>query len=171
MPDQQASGVQPRASSSGGRPRVAGLPAVPRCRAPRPAPVAWSSHRCRADPTVRRRRIRILPAAFAGSAAFAGCQGTASGLPLQVSAFGTPQTSVAYRTVNGGEWDAAYDIWFDSSADPAGQNNGAELMIWGNHRGAPQPAGQKIGTANGTRLQIWDCYGSGTQPNPVWSLR
>jgi endoglucanase len=27
------------------------------------------------------------------------------------------------------------------------------------------------GTANGTRVQIWDCYGSGTQPNQVWSLR
>ncbi|MFC9331271.1 RICIN domain-containing protein [Kitasatospora sp. NPDC057015] len=93
---------------------------------------------------------------------YAGCHYTnctsGSGLPLQVSAFGTPQTSVSYRTVNGGEWDAAYDIWFDSSANPAGQNNGAELMIWGNHRGAPQPAGQKIGTANlaGAGWDVWE---------------
>ncbi|GAB3831411.1 hypothetical protein GCM10027610_021500 [Dactylosporangium cerinum] len=28
------------------------------------------------------------------------------------------------------------------------------------------------GTANGTGLQIWDCYGGpGTQSNQVWSLR
>ncbi|MET9616476.1 hypothetical protein [Kitasatospora indigofera] len=25
--------------------------------------------------------------------------------------------------------------------------------------------------SRGTRLQIWDCYGSGTQPDQVWSLR
>ncbi|MEV8096916.1 RICIN domain-containing protein [Kitasatospora sp. NPDC085879] len=93
---------------------------------------------------------------------YAGCHytncTTGSGLPLQVSAFGNPQTSVAYRTIGSGEWDAAYDIWFDSSPNPSGQNNGAELMIWGNHRGAPQPAGQKIGTADlaGATWDVWE---------------
>ncbi|GAA1073065.1 MULTISPECIES: RICIN domain-containing protein [Kitasatospora] len=93
---------------------------------------------------------------------YAGCHytncTTGSGLPLQVSAFGNPQTSVGYRTIGSGEWDAAYDIWFDSSPNPSGQNNGAELMIWGNHRGAPQPAGQKVGTANlaGAAWDVWE---------------
>ncbi|MET8032025.1 ricin-type beta-trefoil lectin domain protein [Streptomyces sp. NBC_01558] len=28
------------------------------------------------------------------------------------------------------------------------------------------------GTAAGTRIQIWDCYGGGgTRPNQVWSIR
>jgi endoglucanase len=93
---------------------------------------------------------------------YAGCHYTncssGSGLPLQVSAFGNPQTSVAYRTVGTGAYDAAYDIWFDSSPNPSGQNNGAELMIWGSHLGAPQPAGQKIGTAYlaGAGWDVWE---------------
>lgn len=26
------------------------------------------------------------------------------------------------------------------------------------------------GTGNGTRIQIWDCYGGGTQANQVWTV-
>ncbi|SEN35640.1 RICIN domain-containing protein [Actinacidiphila rubida] len=99
------------------------------------------------------------PAAY--PSIYAGCHygncSTGSGLPLQVSAFGNPESTVAYHT-SGGSWDAAYDIWFDSSPNPAGQNNGAELMIWGSHAGAPQPAGGKVGTANleGATWDVWE---------------
>lgn len=99
------------------------------------------------------------PAAY--PSVYAGCHygncTSGSGLPLQVSAFGNPQSTVAYHT-SGGAWDAAYDIWFDTSPSPAGQNNGAELMIWGSHAGAPQPAGSKIGTANlaGATWDVWE---------------
>ncbi|MEE4543345.1 RICIN domain-containing protein [Streptomyces sp. V4-01] len=99
------------------------------------------------------------PAAY--PSIYAGCHygncSSGSGLPLQVSAFGNPETTVAYHTA-GGAWDAAYDIWFDSSPSPAGQNNGAELMIWGSHAGAPQPAGGKVGTANlaGATWDVWE---------------
>ncbi|MGA5651690.1 RICIN domain-containing protein [Streptomyces seoulensis] len=92
---------------------------------------------------------------------YAGCHygncTSGSGLPLKVGDFGNPQTTVAYHTA-GGSWDAAYDIWFDSGPSPAGQNNGAELMIWGNHAGPPQPAGSKIGTANlaGATWDVWE---------------
>ncbi|MER7930783.1 MULTISPECIES: RICIN domain-containing protein [unclassified Streptomyces] len=99
------------------------------------------------------------PAAY--PSVYAGCHytncSTGSGLPLQVSAFGNPQTTVAYHTA-GGSWDAAYDIWFDTSPNPSGQNNGAELMIWGSHAGPPQPAGAKVGTATfeGATWDVWE---------------
>ncbi|HYS39689.1 MAG TPA: glycoside hydrolase, partial [Pseudonocardiaceae bacterium] len=80
---------------------------------------------------------------------FAGCHYTAcssnSGLPKQVSAFNNPRSSVNFNTASG-QWDAAYDIWFDTNPNPSGQNNGEELMIWANHAGAPRPAGNQIAT-------------------------
>lgn len=99
------------------------------------------------------------PAAY--PSIYAGCHygncSTNSGLPVQVSAFRDPRSTVAYRTA-GGSWDAAYDIWLDSSPNPAGQNNGAEIMIWGAHSGPPQPAGSRIGTAQlgGAGYDVWE---------------
>ncbi|QMU76662.1 glycoside hydrolase [Streptacidiphilus sp. PB12-B1b] len=92
---------------------------------------------------------------------YAGCHYGActsnSGMPLQVSAFQDPQTSVSFNTVNSGTWDASYDVWFDTSPDPSGQNNGAELMIWGNHLGGSNPVGSKVGTAD-LAGAVWDVW-------------
>lgn len=91
---------------------------------------------------------------------YAGCHygncSTGSGLPLQVSGFGTVSSSVDYRTA-GGSWNAAYDLWFDPNPNQSGQNTGAELMIWGSHQGPPQPIGSRVGTANlaGTGWDVW----------------
>lgn len=99
------------------------------------------------------------PAAY--PSIYAGCHygncSTGSGLPLQVSAFGNPQSSVNFNTASG-QWDASYDIWFDTQPNPSGQNDGEELMIWANHAGAPEPAGSQIGTANieGATWQVWE---------------
>ncbi|MYT68129.1 MULTISPECIES: ricin-type beta-trefoil lectin domain protein [unclassified Streptomyces] len=98
------------------------------------------------------------PAAY--PSVYAGCHygncSANSGLPLQVSAFRDPRSTVTYRTA-GGSWDAAYDIWLDSSPNPVGQNNGAEIMIWGAHAGPPQPAGSKVATAQigGAGYDVW----------------
>ncbi len=98
------------------------------------------------------------PAAY--PSIYAGCHygycSTGSGLPLQVSAFGNPHSTVSYATT-AGQWDAAYDIWYDPTPNPPGQNTGAEVMIWGSHSGAPQPVGQKVATANlaGATWDVW----------------
>jgi hypothetical protein len=99
------------------------------------------------------------PAAY--PSIYAGCHygncSANSGLPLQVSQFGNPQSSVAFNTTPG-QWDASYDIWFDTQPNPSGQNDGEELMIWANHSGAPEPAGSQIGTANieGVTWDVWE---------------
>jgi hypothetical protein len=93
-------------------------------------------------------------------AIYAGCHygncSSGSGLPLQVNRFGSLPSSVAYSTT-GGYWDAAYDLWFDPNPNQAGQNTGAELMIWGSHQGPPQPIGSKVGTASlaGANWDVW----------------
>jgi hypothetical protein len=92
---------------------------------------------------------------------YAGCHyrncSAGSGLPLQISAFGNPRTTVRYHTT-GGQWDAAYDIWFDPTPNPAGQNHGTEIMIWGSHAGAPQPVGSRIATVSlaGATWDVWN---------------
>ncbi|MEY9892676.1 hypothetical protein ABIA31_006354 [Catenulispora sp. MAP5-51] len=99
------------------------------------------------------------PAAY--PSIYAGCHygncSTNSGLPLQVSAFGNPQSSVNFNTA-AGQWDSSYDIWFDTQPNPSGQNDGEELMIWANHAGAPRPAGSQVGTAviEGATWDVWE---------------
>jgi endoglucanase len=99
------------------------------------------------------------PAAY--PSIYAGCHygncTTGSGLPLQVRQFRDVRSGVAIRTPDDGQWNAAYDLWFDPTPDPTGQNLGAELMIWLDHRGAPQPVGAKVATV---RLEhgTWDVW-------------
>ncbi|MER8188273.1 ricin-type beta-trefoil lectin domain protein [Kitasatospora sp. NPDC094015] len=98
------------------------------------------------------------PAAY--PSIYAGCHygncSTGNGLPLQVSAFGNPRTSVDFSTADG-QWDAAYDLWFDTGAHPSGQNNGEEMMIWANHSGPPSPFGSKVATVRieGADWDVW----------------
>ena len=99
------------------------------------------------------------PAAY--PAVYMGCHygacSTGSPFPKQVSALKTVTSSVGISVPTTGAWDAAYDIWYDPTARTNGQNTGAELMIWVNHLGAPQPGGSKIGTATlaGATWDVW----------------
>lgn len=104
---------------------------------------------------------------------YAGCHygncSSNSGLPLRVSSFGNTRSSVNFTTA-AGQWDAAYDIWFDTQPNPSGQNDGEELMIWANHAGAPQPAGQQVGTVNieGATWAVWE--GRATNAGISWNV-
>jgi hypothetical protein len=103
---------------------------------------------------------------------YAGCHygacSTGNGLPLQISAFGNPTTAVSYHTT-AGQWDAAYDIWFDPTPNPAGQNHGTEIMIWGSHAGAPQPVGSRIGTAS-LAGATWDVWSGNLCGDGCWNV-
>ncbi len=80
--------------------------------------------------------------------------------PIQASsaAFGGVSTSVGMSYPGSGQWDAAYDIWFDPTARRDGQNTGAEIMVWLNHAGAPQPVGSRVATASlaGGTWDVWE---------------
>lgn len=92
---------------------------------------------------------------------YAGCHygncTTGSGLPVRVRDFGNPRATFNISTPNSGDWDAAFDLWFDASASPPGQNHGAELMIWTSHRGRPQPIGSRVASVNleGGTWDVW----------------
>jgi glycosyl hydrolase family 12 len=82
-----------------------------------------------------------------------------SGLPQQASSsgFNNIRTSVNMGFINTGTWDAAYDIWFDPTPRTNGQNTGAEIMVWLNHRGTIQPVGSRVATVSiaGASWDIW----------------
>ncbi|MFZ5988829.1 MAG: GH12 family glycosyl hydrolase domain-containing protein [Bacillota bacterium] len=94
------------------------------------------------------------PSIFAGS--HWGNTTSNSGMPIMVNNIGSANSSWSISPISSGAWDAAYDIWFNKSSSTSGQPDGAEMMIWLNHRGV-QPAGSKVGTANiaGATWDVW----------------
>jgi hypothetical protein len=84
--------------------------------------------------------------------------------------FARVSTSVEFGYVDSGAYDAAYDIWFDPTARTNGQNTGAELMIWLNHRGGVQPVGSKIATVRLADAD-WDVWSGNIGWNVVSYVR
>lgn len=82
-------------------------------------------------------------------------------LPLQVrniaSATGSWSTTQPNRAPSSDAWDVAYDIWFNHAPTTNTRPDGAELMIWLNHHGSPQPEGTQVDTTkiHGVRYQVW----------------
>jgi len=91
---------------------------------------------------------------------FLGCHYTncspGSNLPMQVSSISSASTSINYSFVNGATYDAAYDIWLDSTPRTNGVNQ-TEIMIWFNRVGPIQPVGSATGSANigGRSWTVW----------------
>lgn len=83
-----------------------------------------------------------------------------SGLPMPASRLlspGTVTTSWATAQPGTGAYDVAYDIWFNREPGTSGQPDGAELMIWLNHKGPVRPFGSQAATAaiGGRSYDIW----------------
>jgi len=86
-----------------------------------------------------------------------------SGLPIRVSAIRTDRDTVttSWRTSQPGGsnvYNVAYDIWFNQAPTTGGAPNGAELMIWLNHRGHVHPYGSKVASKvriGGRSYNVW----------------
>jgi hypothetical protein len=89
---------------------------------------------------------------------FGNCTPNFNPIQASTAAFGAVNTSVSMSYPGSGQWDAAYDIWFDPTARRNGQNTGAEIMVWLNHMGAPQPVGSRIATVSlaGGTWDVWE---------------
>jgi hypothetical protein len=93
---------------------------------------------------------------------------TGSGLPAVRSSLSSVDSSVQVTTA-AGQWNAAYDLWFDPTAKTNGQNNGAEIMVWINRQGAPQPVGAKVATAT-IAGATWDVWSGRINDNGGWNV-
>ncbi len=79
-----------------------------------------------------------------------------SHMPIQVSNIASASTSVN-ATLTSGDYDVAYDIWFNQTSTTNGQPNGTEVMIWIDHQGFPQPFGSQVATVTigGASWAVW----------------
>ncbi|MEJ3742006.1 glycoside hydrolase [Actinomycetes bacterium KLBMP 9797] len=94
-------------------------------------------------------------------AIYTGCHwGTCSAgsrLPARVDRLGTVNSSWSFRRGGAtGTWNAAYDLWFHTTADANRSPDGAELMIWLDHTPDARPKGNVV--ARGVRIgdTTWD---------------
>ena len=79
-----------------------------------------------------------------------------SGLPLATSRLGGARTAVSIEAAPG-VWNAAYDLWLNTTPSAQGQNDDTEIMIWIDHQGFAQPIGAVVGQVDiaGTSWTIW----------------
>ena len=95
---------------------------------------------------------------------FRGCHydncTTGSGLPARYTSLATIPSTARVTTPATGSWNVAYDLWLDPTPRTGGQNTGAEIMIWIDHNGPPQPVGSPVGTVSlaGATWDVW--YGN-----------
>lgn len=82
-----------------------------------------------------------------------------TGLRASDARFRQLTSSTSISVPGSGTWDAAYDIWFNRTqpSTGTGQNDGAEVMVWLDHRGTIQPIGSRVGTAtlDGSTWDVW----------------
>jgi hypothetical protein len=105
--------------------------------------------------------------AFVRGCHFGTCT-TSSNMPKVVSTIANIPSNFSVQPA-GTAWDAAYDIWFDRSANTTTRNNALEMMIWLGSANV-QPIGSQVDTATiaGATWQVW--YTAGASP-PVISYR
>jgi Glycosyl hydrolase family 12 len=105
---------------------------------------------------------------------FTGCHWgdcTTGGLathPLLLAGLGPDKIASSWYTTqpNGSQnvYDVAYDIWINRTPATSGAPDGTEVMIWINHHGPVQPAGNLIATdvrIGAHHYDIWYTPGSG----------
>jgi hypothetical protein len=81
--------------------------------------------------------------------------------PVEVSNLTTGAVTTSWSTTQTGtgDYDVAYDIWFNQTPTTAGQPNGSELMVWLNHNGPVQPFGSEVAsnvTLGGHTYDVWE---------------
>ena len=81
---------------------------------------------------------------------------TGSALPVRADQVGGARTAVAITRAPG-SWNAAYDIWFNSTPTTDVANDATEMMIWIDANDAPDPIGAVVGQVelDGASWQVW----------------
>lgn len=88
---------------------------------------------------------------------YATCTNGFSPVPVSSAQYASLRTSLRTTHTTSGQWNSSYDIWLDPTPRRDGQNTGAEVMVWLERSGSPQPIGSKVGTATlaGGTWDVW----------------
>jgi len=87
-----------------------------------------------------------------------------SGMPIKVSSILNANSSWSTVQPASGVYNVVYDLWLNQTPTTSGQPDGAELVIWLNHKGSIQPVGALIAQAVSIAGTKWDVW-SGTNNN------
>lgn len=99
-----------------------------------------------------------------------GAQSPDTILPLQAGLATSIKTSVAMSYPKGAVFVAAYDIWYDTTGQTSGQNDGAEITVWLKHHDSIQPYGSQVATNVAIAGAHWDVWqGVGTNGSISWT--
>jgi hypothetical protein len=106
-----------------------------------------------------------FPSIYVGANGNVGVGGTLNtwsdtGLPKQISAMGSAQTTFKWGGKSSGDFNATYDIWFAKSQPTAGSyDDGISglLMVWLYKPGSRQPIGsiKREATIGGNTFDVW----------------
>ncbi|WP_217919750.1 cellulose binding domain-containing protein [Actinomadura sp. BRA 177] len=96
---------------------------------------------------------------------------TNSGLPVRVGDMPSVTSDWSTTQPSSGAYNVSYDLWYDSHPSTTTDPDGAEVMIWLNHRGGVQPAGSKV--ASGVQISgaTWDVWYSQMNWNYIAFVR
>ena len=67
----------------------------------------------------------------------------------------------------------SYDIWLNKTPTASGAPNGAEVMVWLNHHGGVQPAGDEVASGvkiGGYSYDVWYSKDAGNGPCVTYSM-
>ncbi len=114
--------------------------------------------------------VSLSGAPSAYSSIYTGCHwGTCSsnqhGLPIQFTSITTSPTAWNFTPSSNGDWDIAYDIWFNPNSTTSNNSTGLELMVWPNHMGSIQPAGSVVVSNASIGGMTWNIWRSGSTEN------
>jgi hypothetical protein len=94
-----------------------------------------------------------------------------SGLPVQVDSIRKATSDWNTTQPSSGTYAAAYDLWFNTTPKTRGQPDGAEIMIWLNHKGHIRPFGKTIAKKVKIGNQVYDVwYGRQSNGSTSWNL-
>ena len=82
-------------------------------------------------------------------------------LPRQLSGLTTLLGQLGTTIPTTGVWNAAYDIWLNTTPTASGQPNGQEIMIWTDYRPGIQPLGTLVATKTILR-SVWQIWHGGS---------
>lgn len=115
------------------------------------------------------------PSIYAGCNWGACTHGGLAAQPQQLSDLGAGDVTTTLATTDppGGAYDVSYDIWMNQAPTTSGAPDGAEVMVWLNHHGGVQPAGDEVATGvtiGGYTYDVWYSKDAGNGPCVTYEM-
>ena len=115
------------------------------------------------------------PSIYAGCNWGACTRGGLAARPQQLGNLspGAVTTTLTTTDPPGGAYDVSYDIWMNRTPATPGAPDGAEMMVWLNHHGGVQPAGDKVASGvkvGGYAYDVWYSQNAGNGPCVTYEM-